>query len=49
MLDKITLAIDKHDVISFDIFDTLLVRPYVNPYDMFVHGVISDFANNGEN
>jgi HAD superfamily hydrolase (TIGR01549 family) len=37
MLDKITLAIDNHDVISFDIFDTLIVRPYVNPYDMFVH------------
>ncbi len=30
-------AIDKHDYISFDIFDTLLVRPYVNPIDLFWH------------
>ena len=25
------------DVVSFDIFDTLLLRPYVNPPDMFTH------------
>lgn len=29
--------IKKHDIISFDIFDTLLVRPYVKPTDMFIH------------
>lgn len=27
----------KHDVVSFDIFDTLLIRPYVKPTDVFVH------------
>lgn len=29
--------IDLHDVISFDIFDTLLVRPYMRPADTFLH------------
>lgn len=29
--------IERHDVISFDIFDTLLVRPYVEPEDLFIH------------
>ena len=29
--------IQSFDIISFDIFDTLLLRPYVNPADMFVH------------
>lgn len=29
--------IKKHDIISFDIFDTLLVRPYVKPTDLFLH------------
>ena len=28
---------DKASVISFDIFDTLLVRPYMRPSDMFFH------------
>jgi predicted HAD superfamily hydrolase len=37
MLNKITQAIDKHDVISFDVFDTLIARPYMNPFDMFIH------------
>ena len=27
----------KHDVISFDIFDTLVLRPYVKPTDLFEH------------
>jgi predicted HAD superfamily hydrolase len=35
--NRIDLAIDKHDVIAFDVFDTLLVRPYNNPGDMFIH------------
>lgn len=30
-------AIDKHAVISFDIFDTLLLRPYLRPADLFIH------------
>lgn len=30
-------GIKKHDIISFDIFDTLLVRPYVKPTDLFIH------------
>ncbi|MCL2877457.1 MAG: HAD-IA family hydrolase [Acidobacteria bacterium] len=29
--------IDKATVVSFDIFDTLLVRPYVKPTDLFYH------------
>lgn len=29
--------IDSHDVISFDIFDTLLLRPYINPYHLMKH------------
>jgi HAD superfamily hydrolase (TIGR01549 family) len=34
---RITQSVDKHDVIAFDIFDTLLVRPYNSPGDMFIH------------
>jgi len=30
-------GIDSHSVISFDVFDTLLIRPYVKPTDLFVH------------
>lgn len=37
LLDKIKKQINKAQVISFDIFDTLLVRPYVRPTDLFVH------------
>lgn len=29
--------IKKHEIISFDIFDTLLIRPYVKPTDLFLH------------
>lgn len=29
--------INNYDVISFDIFDTLLLRPYVRPEDLFYH------------
>ena len=29
--------IDNSKIVSFDIFDTLLVRPYVRPTDLFVH------------
>ena len=29
--------IKKHNIISFNIFDTLLIRPYVKPIDLFLH------------
>ena len=35
--NDIKKAIDEHDIISFDIFDTLLIRPYVKPTDLFTH------------
>ena len=34
---KLEQQIAKHHIISFDIFDTLLIRPYVNPTDLFYH------------
>ena len=34
---KIYEEIEKADVVSFDIFDTLLLRPYIKPTDLFVH------------
>ena len=37
LLDKIKDKIKKHSVISFDIFDTLLLRPYAKPTDLFLH------------
>lgn len=37
LLQKLKRKIDKHDIISFDIFDTLVVRPYMHPNDMFSH------------
>lgn len=37
IIAKLKEQIDKHDVISFDIFDTLLLRPYVQPTDLFIH------------
>lgn len=36
-LDKIKSLVNAHSVISFDIFDTLLIRPYVRPADLFLH------------
>ena len=36
-LNKAKRYIDNHEVISFDIFDTLLLRPYLRPTDLFVH------------
>ena len=27
--------IDKAEVVSFDVFDTLLLRPFVHPFDVF--------------
>lgn len=37
LLNNHKKQIDKHAVISFDIFDTLLLRPYVKPTDLFLH------------
>lgn len=38
--------IDKHKVISFDIFDTLLLRPYIQPTDLFEHlGRLNNIEN----
>lgn len=37
LLEQIKNKIDSHQVISFDIFDTLLLRPYVKPTDLFAH------------
>jgi HAD superfamily hydrolase (TIGR01549 family) len=36
-MHKIKRQIKKYQIISFDIFDTLLVRPYVKPSDLFLH------------
>lgn len=36
-LDKVKKSINKAKTISFDIFDTLLIRPYTNPADVFSH------------
>ncbi len=36
-IEKAKQLIDSHDVVSFDIFDTLLIRPYLRPADLFVH------------
>ena len=36
-LSDIENLIKKYKVISFDIFDTLLVRPYAKPADLFTH------------
>ena len=37
LLINIKSQIDTHKIISFDIFDTLLLRPYVKPTDLFLH------------
>ncbi len=37
LLQQIEKEIEQHKVISFDIFDTLLLRPYLQPTDMFLH------------
>lgn len=46
LLKKIKHKIDKSKVVSFDIFDTLLVRPYINPNDLFDHlGILENVLN----
>ncbi len=37
LLNELKSKIDEHSIISFDIFDTLLLRPYVKPTDLFKH------------
>ena len=37
LLHKIKEACKHADIISFDIFDTLLLRPYIRPTDLFLH------------
>ncbi len=37
MINKIKDIIKNNEIISFDIFDTLLVRPYYKPEDLFLH------------
>ena len=36
-INKLKNLIDNHDVISFDIFDTLLLRPFLLPTDLFAY------------
>lgn len=49
MPNPVFKLIDQAEIISFDIFDTLLIRPYVRPNDVFLHMSklydISDFNN----
>lgn len=35
--NEIEELLEKYKVISFDIFDTLLIRPYLNPNHLFLH------------
>ena len=49
LLEKIKSKIDKAEIISFDIFDTLLVRPYINPNDLFDHLGMLENINNFRN
>lgn len=37
MINAIKNTIKNNEIISFDIFDTLLVRPYYKPDDLFLH------------
>ena len=36
-LDELTKAVSEKLNVSFDIFDTLIIRPYVAPTDLFRH------------
>ncbi len=36
-LSKVKKQIEQHEVISFDVFDTLLLRPYIRSSDLFMH------------
>lgn len=49
LCNELKKCIDRHQIISFDIFDTLLLRPYAKPTDLFLHleklESTEDFAN----
>ena len=34
-INKVVEKLEKYDIISFDIFDTLILRPFLDPNDMF--------------
>ena len=36
-IERLKDLIDNHDIISFDIFDTLLLRPFLQPTDLFAY------------
>ena len=46
MLEQLKNLIDSHSVISFDMFDTLVVRSYNKPVDLFKHIEISKGIKN---
>lgn len=52
-IEKIKECIDRYSIISFDVFDTLLLRPFVIPSDMFEYIEekydIKDFAKKRKN
>ena len=35
-MDKLLREIEKHEVVTFDVFDTLLKRPFRNADDLFL-------------
>jgi HAD superfamily hydrolase (TIGR01549 family) len=37
LLLRIKKDIDRAEIVSFDVFDTLLLRPYLEPMDLFTH------------
>ena len=37
LVERVQRLVDKAQVVSFDVFDTLLVRPYLKPTDLFLH------------
>ena len=37
MIKELQQAIKNFDVISFEIFDTAILRPYIKPSDVFLH------------
>lgn len=46
MINEIKATIKNSEIISFDIFDTLLLRPYYKPEDLFLHLELIEKAKN---
>lgn len=46
MFEDLKKQIDAHNIISFDIFDTLIIRAYDKPTDLFKHMEISKKVDN---